>query len=460
MYWANFLHIYQPPTQKEIWVRRITKESYRKLFSGFLNIPNCRLTLNINSILCELLEKWGGEDVIWDIKELVKRGNIELTGSAKYHAFLPLIPEKEIERQIRLNEEGLNKYFGEYWKKNGFFSPEMAYSDKVAQVAKKMGYKWLVIDEMSFPASLAGESSEKKYQPDRIYEIDGLDDFGVFFRERNLSFIVLSAQIGTMPAIVRYLGDRLNKNEYALTAMDGETFGHHRPGMEQFLFDLLSDEKINTVQISDLYNTFKDREKIKPKPSTWAATEDDIKRGEPYARWNRKDNEIQKNQWKLTNLAIDVASRDKENEPIRSMLDQAVHSDQYWWASARPWWSLEMIERGAHDLKQVVLDSSKPSQEEKQRAEELYKNIVYIGFKWQREGKVDEIARQEDEDVLGRLHQKGKLFITKEEYGQMIETLKEQVRSSAKDEDYHRAAMLKDRILELGQEMEKAKPLN
>lgn len=466
MYWANFLHIYQPPTQKEIWVRRITKESYRKLFSGFLNIPNCRLTLNINSVLCELLEKWGGEDVIRDIKGLVKRGNIELTGSAKYHAFLPLIPEEEIERQIRLNEEGLDRYFGGYWKKKGFFSPEMAYSDKVAQTVKKMGYKWMVIDEMSFPASparfagalarRAGRPSEKKYQPDRIYEIDGLDDFCVFFRERNLSFIVLSAQIGTMPAIVRYLGDRLNKNEYALTAMDGETFGHHRPGMEQFLFDLLSDEKINTVQISDLYKTFKDREKIKPKPSTWAATADDIKRGEPYARWKRQDNEIQKNQWGLTNLAIEVASREPENESIRSMLDQAVHSDQYWWASARPWWSLEMIERGVHDLKQVVLDSPKSSQEEKQKAEELYKNIVYTGFKWQREGKVDEIARQEDEDVLGRLHQKGKLFITKEEYGKMIEILEQQVKSAAKDEDYHRAAMLKDRILELTEEMGRA----
>ena len=460
MYWANFLHIYQPPTQKEIWVRRITKESYRKLFSGFLNIPNCRLTLNINSVLCELLEKWGGEDVIQDIKELVKRGNIERPGSAKYHAFLPLMPEEEIERQIRLNEVGLDKYFGDYWQKKGFFSPEMAYSDKVARVAKKIGYKWMVIDELSFPTlpvCPAGGLSEKKYQPDRVYEIDNLNDFGVFFRERNLSFIVLSAQIGTVPAIIRYLGDRLNKNEYALTAMDGETFGHHRPGMEQFLFDLFSDNKINKVQISDLYNIFKEREKVKPNPSTWAVTEEDIKRGEPYARWNRQDNEIQNNQWELTNLAIDIVGRTSENESIRSMLDQAVHSDQYWWASARPWWSLEMIERGAHDLKQVVLDSPRSSQEEKQRAEELYKIIIYTGFEWQRQGKVDEIARQEDEDVLGRLQGKSKLFITKGEYGQMIQTLKQQIKSSANDEDYHRAAMLKDRIQELTEEMEKAR---
>ncbi|OGM99783.1 MAG: hypothetical protein A3B91_02200 [Candidatus Yanofskybacteria bacterium RIFCSPHIGHO2_02_FULL_41_29] len=447
MYWANFLHIYQPPTQKEIWVRRITKESYRKIFSGFLNISQCRLTLNINSVLCELLEKWGGEDVIKDIRELLKQGKLELTGSAKYHAFLPFMPEEEIKRQIKLDEEGLDKYFGKYWNKKGFFSPEMAYSDKVAKVAKELGYEWILVDEMGFPP-------DRKYRQDMIYQIPSAGNIDVFFRERSLSFIVLSAQIGTMPAIVRYLGDRLNKNEYAVTAMDGETFGHHRPGMEQFLFDLLSDEKIKTVAISDLAELFKNREDIQPRPSTWAVTEDDMKRNEPYARWNRKDNEIQRYQWELTDLAVNVAERTPDNEVLRSALDRAIHSDQYWWASARPWWSLEMIERGAYELRQIILSSPKSTDEEKTRAGEYYKNILYKGFDWQREGKVDEIARQEDEDVLGRLHGKGKLFITKAEYGQMVETLKEQVQSASKDGDYHRAAMLKDRIQELTEEMD------
>src|SRR3990167_1120712 len=168
MKWANFIHIYQPPAQKEIWIRRITKESYRKLFSGFLTLPKVRLTLNINSILCELLERWGGEDVIDDIRELIKQGKLELTGSAKYHAFLPLLPEEEMERQIRLNEEGLDRYFGGLWEKKGFFSPEMAYSKKVAEVANRMGYKWIIIDELSFPAG-------QKYLPDRIYQIGGIE---------------------------------------------------------------------------------------------------------------------------------------------------------------------------------------------------------------------------------------------------------------------------------------------
>jgi hypothetical protein len=449
MYWANFLHIYQPPTQKEVWVRRITKESYRKIFSGLLKIPKARLTLNINSILCELLEKWDGEDVIKDIRELLKRGNLELTGSAKYHPFLPYMPEEEIRRQIKLNEEGLYKYFGDDWKKNGFFSPEMAYSSTVAKVAKEMGYKWIVIDEMGFP-------KDKKYQSNKIYEISSAPGFDVFFRERNLSFIVLSAQIGTMPAIIRYLGDRLQKNEYAVTAMDGETFGHHRPGMEQFLFDLLASDQINTVAINDLVGLFPDKEIVEPQPSTWAVTEKDMEAGEPYARWNRKDNDIQKNQWELAHMAIDVAERTPDNEEIRSALDRAIHSDQFWWASARPWWSLEMIERGAYELREVIISSPKATDQEKKQAEEFYKNILYIGFAWQRSGSVDEIARQENEDILGRLHQKGKLFITKTEYRTMIETLSGQIDSSVKDGDYHRAAMLKDRIQELTEEMEKA----
>src|SRR3989338_1536817 len=170
MLWANFLHIYQPPTQKEIWVRRITAESYRKIFSGLLNIKRARLTLNINGILCELLDKFGGKDVLENIKRLLENGNLELTGSAKYHAFLPLLPESEIERQILLNEEVLNKYFGDDWKKRGlqgFFSPEMAYSFKVAKVAAKLGYKWIIIDELAFPAG-------KKLSPETTYKIEGL----------------------------------------------------------------------------------------------------------------------------------------------------------------------------------------------------------------------------------------------------------------------------------------------
>lgn len=450
MYWANFLHIYQPPTQKEIWVKRITDESYRKIFSGLLNIKRGRLTLNINGILCEFLDKFGGKDVLENINKLIKSGNIELTGSAKYHAFLPLLPESEIERQILLNEETLNKYFGKDWKKGGFFTPEMAYSDKVAKVAARLGYKWIIMDELGFP-------SGKKYSPETVYKIKGIDDFSVFFRERNLSFTILSAQVGTVPTILRYLGPRLGNKEYVITAMDGETFGHHRPGLELLLFDLLNEEKIESAMISDLIGIFRNKEEIEPRDSTWAVTKTDMKEGTPFARWDSKTNVIQQRQWELTNLAVEVANRPPAEKETRRLLDESLHSDQYWWASARPWWSLEMIERGAHELKFVVLKSANAAAEEKSKAEELYKEIIYTALDWQRSGYVDEISRKEDEEIRERLEEKEKLFITKEEYKQMIKTLDEQMKLAAKAEEFHRAAMIKDRIRELREEMEKSK---
>jgi alpha-amylase/alpha-mannosidase (GH57 family) len=453
MYWANFLHIYQPPTQKEIWIRRITEESYRKVFSGLLEIPQARLTININGVLCEFLEKYGGQDVLDNIRKLLDRGNIELTGSAKYHAFLPLLPESEIERQILLNEETLNKYFGNKWKKGGFFSPEMAYSRKVAEVAKRLGYKWIIMDELGFPEN-------KELSRDTIYNIQGLKDFSVFFRERNFSFIILSAQVGSVPTILRYLGPRLEANEYVVTAMDGETFGHHRPGLEMLLFDLLRDERTDTVMISDLLEKFEKKEAIEPLDSTWAVTKKNMKDNNPFARWKKDDNEIQQRQWELTDLAVEAANREPVNPEVRKMLDEAAHSDQYWWASARPWWSLEMIERGAYELRNVVLKSPKATEEEKRRAEELYKEIIYTGFNWQRSGLVDAISRQEDEDIQGRLEEKEKLFITKEEYQQMIDTLQEQMKLSAKAEEFGRAAMIQERIRELKEEMKKEEAKN
>ena len=448
MYWANFLHVYQPPTQKSIWVKRVADECYRKLFGGLLNIPNARLTLNINSVLCELLERDGASDVIKSIKELVDRGNIELTGSAKFHAFLPLLPESEIKRQILLNEEGLNKYFGKGWKKGGFFSPEMAYSKKVAKVAVSLGYKWIIIDEMAFPP-------EKKLEKNKIYDITGIEDFSVFFRERNFSFKILSAsQISTLPTIMRFLAPRFDKDEYTITAMDGETFGHHRPGLENLLFDLLKKEEIKSIAIGDIFNYFKNHVKIEPRESTWASLPRDFKNNEPFSRWNNKDNQIQNYQWRLTNLAIEIIGRD-EKDKARDVLDESLHSDQYWWSSAKPWWSLEMIERGAYDLKRVVLSAKKSTQEEKNEAEELYKKILFTGFEWQRSGFVDELSRAENEEVQERLEEKEKLFVTKDEYEDLIKTLTEQMHQSAESEEYHRASMLKDRIRELGEEMNK-----
>lgn len=447
MYWVNFLHIYQPPTQKAYWINRITEESYRKLFNLLLLNPEAKITMNINGILLELFEKHGHLDVIEMINSLLSRDQLELTGSAKYHPLLPFLPKEEIIRQIKLNEETFHHYFGNKVRLKGFFPPEMGFSPELAKIIADLGYEWVIVDELSFPR----DHGQKKH--DQIYQIAGLKNFSIFFRERWLSWIILSGQIGTGNLLIKGMGERLKRDEYLLTAMDGETFGHHRPGLEMLLFEIYNSGEIKTAKISELLNLFPKREEITPLSSTWALMEKDLEKKKPFARWYDEDNEIHQAQWELTELAIKTIKKLPKNKPgyeeARRSLDRALHSDQYWWASARPWWSIEMIERGAKELYDAILSMPGISEKTKNQARNLYHKIVFTAFEWQRSGVVEQRSLAEDEDIRQRTDA-SLPKLPKKEIDKMIKNLKKEMELVADREEYERAAQIRDRIKELG----------
>lgn len=450
MFWVNFLHIYQPPNQKPYWIKRVAKESYRKLIAGFLKNPKAKLVLNINAVLTELLEKNGCQDVINGLIKLAKRGQIEFTDTTKYHTFLPLLPESEIVRQIQLNRETNQKYFGKVYKPIGFFPTEMGYSRKVGEIAAKLGYQWIILEELAYSGKL-GEIDRQT-----IYQLKGVKNFNVFFRDREISFRLLSAQVGvsvfSSKMLIEFLGKKIKKYEYLITAMDGETFGHHRPGLEQMLFDLYKVKEIKSLTLSDLPKYFKKRKKVEPLPSSWALMKKDIEQKTPFSRWKNKKNKIHQMQWELTNLAISLVNklntRVKNYQRIRKALDKALRSDQYWWASAQPWWSIEMIENGARELKEVIEMVPGVSKKNKQRVQELYQKIIFLGFKWQRTGKVEELSQEADEDITQRITQEMP-YIPLREFNKILNNLEKQMQESAKNLEYERAAQIRNRIKEL-----------
>lgn len=446
MYWANFLHIYQPPTQKPYWVKRVADESYRKIFNGLLAVPTAKATININGVLLELLEQNGANDIIDSIAKLIERGQVELVGSAKYHAMLPFIPATEVVRQVQLNEQTLRQYFGSEIKLRGFFPPEMAFDPKLVPIIHDLGYQWIIADELSFPAAKGAVCY------DRVYTDAQTPSMSLFFRERRMSWVILSGQVGTGALLVGSLGTRLGKNEYLLTAMDGETFGHHRPGLEQLLFEVYNSTQLQTVHVSDLAELFTKREDIKPVGSTWALMGKDLEKNKPFSRWQDPDNGIHKLQWQLTRLAIETVTKCPSGQAgfnkARSLLDRALHSDQYWWASARPWWSIEMIERGAKELLDTVLTTPDVSSESKVEAQHLYQSIIFMAFDWQRSGLVDQLSSQEDEEV--RQHTDvGLPKLPAAEVEKMITTLEQEMVLVAARQEYERAAQVRDRIKEL-----------
>lgn len=390
MYWANFLHIYQPPTQCEEIVRKVTLECYRPLVRILKKYKSARITLNINACLTEQLIRYGFSDVIDSIGQLVHEGKVELTGSAKFHPILPLISKGEMERQIELNYKSNEHYFKGVYRPNGFFSPEMCYSRETAAVVKRMGFEWLIVDEIAYNGRLG------QYKNDSLYTIESLVPLKVFFKERRVSTAISFGKCKDLSEFIELNKNILTKEVYLLTGTDGEVYGHHHSGQERLLEDVFNYHEINTVTISQLKDVFLYKKRVEPVPSSWSTWEDDIDKGVYYPQWDDPSNQIHQRQWELMRLAIESVdslyiqySYKPEWQKSRSLLDEGLHSCQWWWASCSPWWGPDMVRCGVNILTQVILNLEILGLEHLviEKAIKLKEEINQLLIDWNRGGK-------------------------------------------------------------------------
>ena len=392
MKWANFLHIYQPFDQQPDILESIVAQSYRPILENLQKNKNVHLTLNINGALLELFDKYGYQDLINILKEVGLEGRLEFTSSAKYHAFLPFLNKEEIIRQIKMNDETNKFYLGEAYKPQGFFPPEMAFKEELVPIIEELGFKWIILDEIA----LNGSTDAVDYT--KLYKIKN-SSLLAFFRERRMSNLIMSAVVRSPETLKEAMAKDMASPRYLVTAMDGETFGHHRPGLEKLLFNIFETSDFNLVKISDLPNYYKDIVEISPVKSTWASSPQDIEKGIQFLSWSDPENIIHKWQWELLDLVLkEVYAMDKNSDAypiVRKMMDSALASDHFWWASAKPWWSMEMIEDGAYRLLETLQSIPNISSKITNRANKLYQNIVSRGFNWQRTGKIREMMNEQ-----------------------------------------------------------------
>lgn len=393
MYWANFLHIYQPPTQTEDIVRRVADDSYRKIVSVLESAPQAKLTLNVSACLTDQLYRCGLSDIIDGIGRLAERGQVEFTGSAMFHPILPLISSDEVRRQIELNQINNRRYFGDIYNPRGFFPPEMCYSFNVADIAATFGYRWILVDEIGFDGRIG------QTRKDCLYGLYGLRDFNVFFSDRAMSAGLTYGAFSSASEFLRGLHDWTGRDSYLLTATDGEIYGHHLQGQEDLLRELYKAGHPETVTVSQLLDLFPSTEDVAPLPSSWSTWEDEMSMGIPYPQWRFPGNDIHDSQWGLTYLANEllelVPAESAGYAEARGVLDQALHSCQYWWASCRPWWNPDMIERGANLLLRVVtlIEPYVPS-EKATLVRQLAEDIVGLAQQWQASGKASRLRKQ------------------------------------------------------------------
>jgi len=371
IYWAPLLHIYQPPTQDMNILKSINKECYEPLLTILNEYDFAKFTLNINAVLIELLIENELFSTLHLLKNLVSESKLEITGNAKYHPILPLIPRKEAYHQILMNEELIRKEFGSAWQRKGFFPPEMAISPKIAKYVQELGYKWIIQSGVAFP----GDRYKINWPLDLIYcTPNGLQ---LFFRDDILSNKISFKNTTAKEFVndIKNLRNHRQNDIYIITAMDGETFGHHIKNYENtFLkkvLDMVSNEDdIQISFISTLDTKFPlCEQKIIPKRSSWSTTGDDFAKGIYYPLWDNPYNKVHTYYWKmlrslaqLMNLAdkLDLTGNWEAinyRTTARWFYDKSFCSDTTWWANPPNLWSPNMIYKGIILLMKAALNA-------------------------------------------------------------------------------------------------------
>jgi len=370
IYWAPLLHMYQPTFQDRGVLRQIDKECYKPLLKMLEEHDNVKISLNINSVLIDMLYEFDLGDTIEILHNLENSNKIEITGTAKFHPILPLIPQKEIEHQIEIHEETIRNEF-EQWERGGFFPPEMAIGSQVAKVIRELGYKWVIFSGIACPV---------EWPTDQIYTSpDGLK---LFFRDdilsNKISFNNITAEgfVEEIKGMAKENKDSKQKDKYLITAMDSETFGHHIKKYERIFlskaFELINDQKEIKIEfISELSKFFPiNKEMIIPKDSSWSTSYNDMMVNIPYPLWDHPDNRVHTLYWKivrsLNNLMnlidkLDLKQNwdvERHHDTSRWFYDRGICSDTTWWGNPdRGTWSPNLVYKGIELLMRSALNA-------------------------------------------------------------------------------------------------------
>jgi len=362
--WINFLHFYLPPTSEVGVVTEATDRSYAWILEMANKYKNWRFTINMNASLTNLL-KDKHNNIIAGIKNLIDQKQLELVDSLAFHPIAPLLPAAHIIRQIKINQEVNQQAFGV--KAQGFFLPEMAYAPSLGNLLVKLGYKWLILDEISHEGKEGKIDWQKKYQ----------------LKNSNLNVVYRSRQWSKdyPPRLIVQKSSSLPP--YIVSATDAELYGHRFVDWEGWLAKALDNPNIKCLTISEYLNELKQIIITNPVASHWESLEKEIKKL-PFSLWLNKKNRIQKKLWKLARLALDELDKNPADANFHwaeKHLDQGLASCTFWWASGHdfnlfgaPAWKPDEVEKGATELVKSIR-SLKISAATKLRAEKYYHQI-------------------------------------------------------------------------------------
>ena len=353
-------HIYQPHWQ----TKEVLEDNYNKYYLPLLQVlethPNYKISLNISASLTEQLVRENKTDFFDKVKNLIRKGQIELVGSAAYHPVLPLIPEKEIIRQIKLNDEINSKYFGSEWKRKGFFIPELAYSQEVSKIIKTLGFEWIAIDQTSVEENIDWNNQ----YIDKASGIKLLINNRVFYTPDEHKFSHNKYNV-----LISDGENQINKEE---NDIDWTLYLKKTEPNSEYIYltasEYLAEIENNKVEINTVNGN-------------WQLTKEEKEINSYYHLWKNDNEPIHKMLWELLYEVMKIVEDNTEDQNFnlaRSELDKSLASCTWWWVDGRiNGYDPTAIELGARTMVNAMRSFWDIDTDTRIRIEKLYSELLF-----------------------------------------------------------------------------------
>jgi len=199
----------------------VFEQAYRDSYGPFLDLleqyPEVPLSLHTSGCLMEwLIER--KPDYVDRLKELVRRGQIEIMGGGFYEPILPMIPKRDRIGQIRTYSTYLENLF--QTKTRGMWVPERVWEQNLVSDIAQAGIEYTVLDDYHFKQAGLEEDnltgyylSEDEGRLLRIFPNSERLRYLIPWKDPEESFSYLGQLAGRVPDAVVVCAD------------DGEKFG-------------------------------------------------------------------------------------------------------------------------------------------------------------------------------------------------------------------------------------------
>lgn len=263
MLWAHFINFFVPETKADTALRRAWERCYEPVLGLIAAHPRARLTCNVDGSFIGRLQDAGLGEGVAALRRLVESGQVELTASAYGGVVLGPMSGEAIDAAVTRAGEASREAFGEVYAPVGFFPPEMSCDRNVGEAVARLGFKWMLLDEMSH----SGRPGSVSW--DRAYRLETAE-VKLLFRDRSLSQGMVYGSFAT-PADLASAASAATGRAYVFTGVEADIYGTRRVQPREFLAAMFAYDAWEMVTVSELLERLGDGEPVTPSPASWSA---------------------------------------------------------------------------------------------------------------------------------------------------------------------------------------------